>query len=169
MIRTVRLAAVCLVLLGAMAIGRAAKTPAGQATDEKTVVGTTVDADWAREPLIKADRREVTYVRQQKQSESEKRSQSMLQPIDPIVPEMQKTISPAGTNIVSRHWHDPNAINSSAANSKRTAKKGKPAADLRDGQAADRSKPNEQTRRCDRNAAFGGLMKSLNLAPVCDS
>jgi hypothetical protein len=44
-----------------------------------------------------------TYARQ------EKPSQSALQPIDPIIPEVQKIISLAETNIVSRHWDDPNA------------------------------------------------------------
>jgi len=53
-----------------------------------------------------------TYVRQ------EKPSQSALQPIDPIIPEVQKIISPAETDIVSRHWRDPNAINSSAASTR---------------------------------------------------
>lgn len=163
MIRTVWIATACLVVLGAMAAGKVAKAPAAQTADEKPVAAATVDANLAREPLIKADRLEVTYVR------LEKPSQSTLQPIDPIIPEVQKMISPVETNIVSRHWHDPNAINSSAAYSKRTAKKGKPAADSRDGQAADRSKPSEQTKRCDRTAAFGGLLKSLNLAPACDS
>jgi hypothetical protein len=163
MIRTVWLTAACLVVLGAMAAAKVAKAPAAQTTDEKPVVGATVDADLAQEPLIKADRLEVTYVRQ------EKPSQSTLQAIDLIVPAVQKTISPAETNIVSRHWHDPNAINSSAAKSKRTAKKGKSAADSSDSQAADHSNPNEPTKRCDRTAAFSGLLRSLNLAPACDS
>src|ERR1700676_1365813 len=118
MIRTVWLAAACLVVLGAMAAGKVANTPAAETTDEKPLDGATVGADLAREPLIKADRLEVTYVRQ------ETPSQSPLRPIDPIVPEVpKKMISPAGTNIVSRHWHDPNAI--SAAKSKRTTRKGK--------------------------------------------
>jgi hypothetical protein len=163
MIKTVRLSAVCLVMLGVLAVGKVAKTPAAQATDENTVVETTVDAGFAREPLAKADRLEITYVRQEKQS------QSMLQPIDPNAPGVQETISPAEMNIVSRHWHDPNAMNSSAANSKRAAKKGKPAGDSRDGQAADRSEPGEQTKRCDRGDALAGLLKSLNLAPACES
>jgi hypothetical protein len=93
MIRTVWLAAGCLVVLGAMAAGKVAKAPATQTTDEKPVAAATVDANLAREPLIKADRLEVTYVR------LEKPSQSALQPIDPIVPEVQKMISPVGTNI----------------------------------------------------------------------
>jgi hypothetical protein len=163
MIRTVWLAAACLGVLGAMATGKVAKAPAGQATDENPSVGTTVDADLEREPLAKADRLEVIHVRQEKQSHP------LLQSIDSIVPEAQNTISPVETNIVSRHWHDPNALNLSAANSKRTAKKGKPAAVSKEGQAADRSKPSEQTKRCDRSAAFGGLLKSLNLASDCDS
>ena len=127
MIRTVWLAAACLGVLGAMAAGKVAKAPAAQTTDEQLVVGTTVDADFAREPLIKADRLEVIYARQEKQS------QSALQP---IVPEVQKTIARTETSIVSRHWHDPNAIGSSAANSKRTATKGKSAADFSNSQAA---------------------------------
>jgi hypothetical protein len=146
-----------------MAAGKVANTPAAQTTDEKPLDGTTVGADLAREPLIKADRLEVTYVRQ------ETPSRSTLQPTDPIVPEVQKMNSPAETNIVSRHWHDPNDTKSSAAKSKRIAKKGKSAADSRDSQATDRSKPSEQTKRCDRAAVFSGLLRSLNLAPACDS
>jgi hypothetical protein len=105
----------------------------------------------------------VTYARQ------EKPSQSTLQPIDPVAPDIQKPILPDDTNIVSRHWHDPNAMNSSAAKSKRTAKKGKTVADSSDSQAADPSKPGEQAKRCDRSATFSGLLRSLNLAPPCDS
>jgi hypothetical protein len=92
-------------------------------------------------------------------------------PIAPIIPDVPKVISPSETNIVSRHWHDSNATNSSAAKSKQaaTAKKGKSAADSRGSQAAERSKPSEQNKRCDQTAAFGSLLRSLNLAPACDS
>jgi type IV secretory pathway VirB10-like protein len=164
MIRTVWLAAVCLVVLGAMAIGKTAKTPA-PITDETSVDGATVDADLVQEPLIKADRLQITYVRQ------ETPSQSTVPPMDPILPDVQKVISPPETNIVSRHWHDPNATNLLAAKSKQsvTAKKTKSAADSKDTQAADRSKANAQTKRCDQTAAFSGLLRSLNLAPACDS
>lgn len=110
MIRTVWLAAGCLVVLGAMATGKVAKAPIAQTTEEKPAAGATVGADLAREPLTKADRLEVTYVHQ------EKPSQPTLQPIAPIIPEVQKMISPAETNIVSRHWHDPNAINHRSQN-----------------------------------------------------
>jgi hypothetical protein len=161
MIRTVWLASACLVVLGAMAAGKVANAPAAQTSNESPLDGATVGTDLAREPLIKADRLEVTYVRQ------ETPSQSTLRPIDLIVQEVPKMISPAETNIISRHWHDPNAI--SAAKSKRTARKGKSAPDSRDSRAADRSKPGEQTKRCDRTATFSGLLRSLNLAPACDS
>jgi hypothetical protein len=156
--QTVWFTAACLVVLGSMGAGKLVKAPAAETTDEKPVAGTTVDADLTREPLIKADRLEVTYVGQ------EKPSQSTLQPIDPIAPEVPKAISPAETNILSRHWHDP-----SATNSKQTAQKSRPAAESRDTHAADRSKLGEQTKRCDRTAAFSGLLRSLNLAPACDS
>jgi hypothetical protein len=164
MIRTVWLAAVCLVVLSAMAVGKAAKTPA-PTTDETSMDGAIVGADLVHEPLIKADRLQITYVRQ------ESSSQSTVPPIDPIVTEVQKVISPAETNIVSRHWHDPNATNSPAAKSKQavTAKKGKSAADPRGSHAADRSKPSAQIKRCDQTASFSSLLRSLNLAPACDS
>jgi len=160
MIRTVWLAAACLVVLGAMAAGKVTTTPAAQTTKEKPLDGATVGADLAREPLIKADRLEVTYVPQDTPIQSTLRT---------IVPEVPKMISPAETNIVSRHWHDPNDTNSSTAKPKRTAKKGRSAADSRDSQAADRARSSEQTKRCDRTATFSGLLRSLSLAPACDS
>jgi hypothetical protein len=79
MIRTVWLAAVCLVVLGAMAVGKVAKTPAAPTTDETPVDGAAVGADLVHEPLTKADRLQITYVRQ------ETPSQSTVPPIDPIV------------------------------------------------------------------------------------
>src|SRR5277367_3214594 len=84
--RTVWLTAACLVLIATIAAGKLAKVPAAETTD-KPVAEMTADADSAREPLIKADRLEVTYVGQ------EKPSQSTLQPISPIAPEAQKAIS----------------------------------------------------------------------------
>jgi hypothetical protein len=161
MIRTVWLAAACLVVLGAMAAGKVANTPAVQTTDERPRDGATVGADLVQEPLIKADRLEVTYVRQ------ETPSQPALLPSEPVVPAVPKVISPAETNIVSRHWHDPHAT--ASPKSRLTARKGKSATDSKDSQAADRSKPGEQTKRCDRTATFSGLLRTLNLAPACDS
>jgi hypothetical protein len=141
MIRTVCLAAVCLVVLGAMAVSKVAKTPT-PTNDETLVDRATVGAELIQEPLIKADRLQITYVR------PETPSQSPVPPTDPSLPDVQKVTSPAEMNIVSRHWHDPNATNLLAAKSKQsvTAKKTKSAADSRGTQAADRSKLSAQTK-----------------------
>jgi ribosomal protein S14 len=161
MIRTVSLVAVCLVVLGAVVVGKVAKTPVPK-NDEAAVEGATVGADLIQEPLTKADRLEITYVREEGPTQ---------QPIDQIIPEAQKAISPPETHIVSRHWHDSNALNSSAPKSRQTitVRKAKATADSRGGQVTDRSKPSEQVKRCDRTTAFTGLLRSLNLARACDS
>src|SRR5260370_31239827 len=105
-----------------MAVGKVAKTP-GPTNDETLVDAATVGTDLIQEPLIKADRLQITYVRQGTPS------QSTAPPMDPILPDVQKVILPAEMNIVSRHWHDPNATNLLAAMSKQsvTAKKTKSA------------------------------------------
>ena len=71
------------------------------------------------------------------------------------------------------NWHDPNDTNSATAKSKQlggtaTAKKGKFVADPRGGRAADHTKPAAQTKPCNRTAV-GDFLRSLNLAPACDS
>jgi hypothetical protein len=118
-------------------------------------------------PLIKADRLQITPVRQEASTES------ASQPIEPSVPEVPNSVSPEETIIVSRHWHDPNAPNSTTAKSKQfrgmaPTKKGKSAADPRGNQAADRIKPGAQTRPCNRTGV-GDFLRSLNLSPACDS
>jgi hypothetical protein len=164
MIRTVSLVAACLVVLGAVAVGKVAKTPVPK-NDETAVDGATVDADLIQEPLTKADRLEITYVSE------EGPTHSALPPIDPIIPEAQQAISPPETHIVSRHWHAANTLNSSAPKSRQTitVRKAKATADSRGGQVTDRSKPSEQVKRCDQTTVFTGLLRSLNLAPACDS
>jgi hypothetical protein len=165
MIRTVWLAAACLAVLGVVAVGKTLRAPAPLPRPEMPVDRTTVGAGLAQEAMIKADRLEITYVRK------EGPTQSALQPIDPIIPESQKAISPAGTHIVSRHWHDSNALNSSAPKSRQTitVRKSKAAVDSRGSRVTDRSRPGEQVKRCDQATAFRGLLRSLNLAPACDS
>jgi hypothetical protein len=163
MIKTVWLATICLAVLSALAVAKTLKTSADAIVAERPTDQMTVSMGLAQDPLSKADRLEITNVRQ------ETLPHPAVQPTGPFVPAVSSTTLPTETKIISRHWHDPNAINSSVAKSKRTAKKGKSAADSSDSQAADRSKPNEPTKRCDRTAAFGGLLRSLNLAPACDS
>jgi hypothetical protein len=176
MIRTVWLAAVCLIVLGAMAVGKVTKIPA-PTNDDTLVDGPTVGADLIQEPLSKADRLQITYVRQETPSQSTVPPTDLSppdvspSPADVSPPDVQKVTSPAEMHIVSRHWHDPTATNLLTGKSKQsaTAKKTKSAADSRATQAADRSKPSAQTKRCDHTAAFSGLLRSLNLAPACDS
>jgi hypothetical protein len=165
MIRTVWLAAACLAALGVVAVGKSLTAPATLPPSEMPVDRTTVGAGLGQEAMIKADRLEITYVREEGPTES------ALQPIDPIIPEAQKAISPPETHIVSRHWHDSNALNSSAPKSRQTitVRKAKAAVDSRGSQVTDRSKPSEQVKRCDQTTAFGGLLRSLKLAPACDS
>jgi hypothetical protein len=167
MIRTIWLAVACLVLLGAVAVGKVYKTTAILTTHEKSADGATVGAGPMQAPLIKADRLQITPVRQEASTES------ASQPIEPSVPEVPNSVSPEETIIVSRHWHDPNAPNSTTAKSKQfrgrvPTKKGKSAADPRGNQAADRIKPGAQTRPCNRTGV-GDFLRSLNLSPACDS
>jgi hypothetical protein len=167
MIRTIWLAGACLVLLGAVAIGKVLKTTAPPTIRETPAVGTTVGAGLTQEPLIKADRLQITYVRQEAPAEP------ALQPIEPSVPEVPNSVSPEETIIVNRHWHDPNATSSTTAKSKQfrgvvTTRNGKSAADPKGGQAADRTKPGAQTRPCNRTGV-GDFLRSLNLSPACDS
>jgi hypothetical protein len=165
MIRTVWLGAACLAVLGVMAVGKSLTAPATLRPSEMLVDRTTVGAGLAQEAMIKADRLEITYVRKEEPTES------ALQPIDQIIPEAQKAISPPETHIISRHWHDSNALNSSAPKSRQTitVRRAKAAADSRGSQVTDRSKPSEQVKRCDQTTAFTGLLRSLNLAPACNS
>jgi hypothetical protein len=165
MIRTVWLAAACLAVLGVVAGGKALTASATLPPSKMPVDSTTVGAGLAQEAMIKADRLEITYVREEGPTESAQ------QPIDPIIPEAQKAISPPETRIVSRHWHDSHALSSSAPKPTKTiiVRKGNAAADSGGGRATDRSRLGEQVKRCDQTTAFRGLLRSLNLAPACDS
>jgi hypothetical protein len=161
MIRTVWLAALCLVALGAVSVGRVAKLPPAPTVERANVQGGGVDADPGQQPLIKADRLQINFVRQ------EPSNQSASPPVDPIVREIEAVVPPAETEIIDRHWHDRNATRPGTA--RRTTRKEKPAGDPRDSLAADRSGTTGQNRHCDRTAVFGGLLRSLNLAPQCGS
>jgi hypothetical protein len=166
MIRTVWLATICLAVLSALAIGKAL-TPADPRVAERLADETTVGTDLAQDTLSKADRLEITYVRQ------DVPARSALQPTEPIVPAVSSVPRPVETKIVSRHWHDPNAISSPPDKAKQpkqtgTNKKSK-IVDRKGSQAADRSKPTEPMKPCSRPGAFGDLLRSLNLSPACDS
>jgi hypothetical protein len=167
MVRTIWLAAACLAVLGAMAVGNVLKAPATPTIHETPAGGATVDAGKTQEPLAKADRLQITNVHQEGPAEAASRL------IELVAADVPNSISPEETIIVNRHWHDPNDTNYATAKSKQfrgaaTARKGKSAADPRGGQAADHTKPPAQTKPCNRTGV-GDFLRSLNLSPPCDS
>jgi len=146
-------------VLGALAVAKALTTPVAPIV-ERQVDETTVSTGLAQDTLTKADRLEINYVRQ------ETPAQPARHPTEPFIPPVPTIIPPVETKIMSRHWHDPNATTSSAAKSKQPKKT---VAAKKGNQAADRSKPTEPVKPCNRTGAFGDLLRSLNLSPACDS
>jgi hypothetical protein len=143
MVRTIWLAAACLAVLGAMAVGNVLKAPATPTIHETPAGGATVDAGKTQEPLAKADRLQITNVHQEGPAEAASRL------IESVAADVPNSISPEETIIVNRHWHDPFDTNSATAKQfRRTvpSKKGKPTADPRGSQATDRIKPPAQTK-----------------------
>jgi hypothetical protein len=166
MIRTVWLATICLAVLSALAAGQALRTPADSIVAEAPTDQTLGSSGLAQDTLKKADRLETTYAR------PELPVHSTLQPAGPIVTAVSSVSDPAEAKIISRHWHDPHAISSSAVKPKQvkqtgTDKKTK-TVDRKGDQAADRSKPTVPMKPC-RPRGFGDLLRSLNLSPACDS
>src|SRR5258707_3048798 len=138
MIRTVWLAAICLAVLSALAVGKALMPRADSIITERPTDLKSIGAGLTQDTLRKADRLEITYVRQ------EVPAPSALQPTEPVVPTILSVTPAAENKIISRHWHDPNAF-SSAAKSKQTGQatsnNENKTVDRKDNQAADRSKP----------------------------
>jgi hypothetical protein len=167
MIRTVWLATICLAMVSALAVGKALMTRADTLITERPTDRTAIGSGPTQDTLSKADRLEITYVRQ------EVPAASALLPTKPIVPAVSPVTPPVENKIISRHWHDPNASPSSAPKSKQirqaaSDKKSK-TVDRKGNQAADRSKPAEPVKPCSRPGAVGDLLRSLNLSPACDS
>jgi hypothetical protein len=167
MVRTIWLAAVCLAVLGAIAVGQVLKTPATPTIHETPAGKATVDASLTQEPLTKADRLQITHVHQEAPAEAGS------QPIAQVASDIPSSISPEETIIVNRHWHDPYDANSAGAKSKQlrgttTAKKRKSTADPRGGQPVDHPNPSAQIKPCNRTGV-GDFLRSLNLSPACDS
>ena len=144
MIRTVWLATICLAVLSALAVGKALRTPADSIVAEAPTDQMTVGTGLAQDTLSKADRLEINYARQ------EILPQPALQPTEqpePIVPAVSSVPPPVETKTISRHWHDPHAISSSAAkpntqNRPPPTRRAKRSTAKR-GEAAYRSKPTE--------------------------
>jgi hypothetical protein len=167
MIRTVWLAIVCLALVGALAAGKALKTPADPTVAELSADQTTVGIGNAQDTLSKADRLEINYVRQ------ETPPQAVLQSIEPAAPVVTPSSPPMENKIISRHWRDPNAFSSSLKDSKPTkqteSNKTSKNVDRKRNQAADRSKPAEPVKPCNRLGPIGDLLRSVNLSSSCAS
>jgi hypothetical protein len=167
MIRTVWLAIACLAVLGTFAVGKAFTTPAAPTG---AVHETAVGSAPGQQSLPKADRLEITYVRLETPDQSAFPDQSALKPSEPIRSTVPSIVRPAGTKIISRHWHDPNAAAAKSKQPRQAAVNKKSRnVDPRGSRAADRSKPTEQVKPCGQPGAVGNLLRSLNLSPACDS
>jgi hypothetical protein len=137
MIRTVWLATICLAVLVSLAVGKALMTRADSVTTERPTDPTTVGAGLTQDTLSKADRLQITYVRQ------EVPAPSALQPTEPVVPAVASVTPAAENKTISRHGHDPNAFSSAAKpkQSRQTASNNKnKTVDRKDNRPADRSK-----------------------------
>jgi hypothetical protein len=166
MTRTIWLATICLAVLGTLAAGKAVMTRAYSSVSEQPTDQATVGIGLTQDTLGKADRLEISYVR------PEMPTASALQPAEPVIP-VASVSPPAPSQIISRHWHDPNAIPSGTKpkQTKQTAldKKSK-TDDRKTTQAADRSKPaKDPVKPCSRPGAVGDLLRSLKLSPACES
>jgi hypothetical protein len=181
MIRTVWLATICLAVLSSLAVGKALMTHADAEVAERPRDQTTVGTGLVEDTLNKADRLEITYVRQEVPAPSalqpapsaSQPAPSASQPAELIVPAVPSITPPVANKIVSRHWRDPNAFPASATKTKLTRqtapdKKSK-TVDRKGNQAADRSKPADPVKPCSRPGAVGDLLRSLKLSPACDS
>jgi hypothetical protein len=164
MIRTVWFAVLCLAFVGALAAGKALRTPAGPTVAELPADDITVGIDRAQDTLSKADRLEVNYIRE------EIPPQPISQSIEPAALVVTPPTPRMETKIVSRHWRDPNALSSSSNDSQRTkSEKKSKNVDRKRNQAVDRSKSPEPVKPCSRPGPFGDLLRAVNLSPACAS
>ena len=166
MIRTVWLAVLCSIGLGAMiAIKAGTPTPPLNvgASPEQTTVGT----GFVQDTLTKADKLEVVYVRDPVAVEPV----MLVTKADDETPP-QPPSPPATPKIVSRHSHDPNAKKVAAVSPGRRIKGGesqKGNQESKKGNNVDRGKPTVDLRPCRRPEGFAGLLRALNLTPGCDT
>jgi hypothetical protein len=125
-------------MLSALAAGKALMTRADSVVAVRPTDLTTIGAGLTQDTLRKADRLEITDVRQ------EVRAPSALQLTEPVVPTVSSVTPAAENKIISRHWHDPNPFSSTAKSiqTRQTASNNKnKTVDRKDNQALDRSKP----------------------------
>ena len=170
MIRTVWLAIICLMLISALAAGKALMTTADPtvATPPASADEPMVEFGQTQDTLSKSDRLEIAYVRQEIPSPPALRS---IEPAAPVV--IPATSPPIETKIISRHWRDPQAFPSSRKTLKPTKptdlNKASQTVDRKRNQAADRSKLVEPVKPCSRLGPIGDLLRSVNLSSACAS
>ena len=159
MIRTVLLAVLCLIGLGAT-VAIKAGTPTLPSNVGASPEQTTVGESFSQDILTKADKLEVSYVRDPLAVEpvmlvTKARDETPSQPPSP----------PATPKIVSRHSHDHNAKKVAAVSLGRRIK----GQESKKSKNAERAKLPAELRPCRRPEGFAGLLRVLNLSPGCDT
>jgi hypothetical protein len=159
--RTVWLAVLCLIGLGAMvAINAGTPTPTPSPNVGASPEQTTIATGSSHDTLTEADKLEIAYVRVPVAVEP-----VMLVTKAPDETQPQPPGPTATSRIVSRHWHDPNAKKSTAVSSDRRMKIQEP----KKSKNVDRGKATVDLRPCRRPEGFAGLLRALNLSPGCDA
>jgi len=158
-IRTVLLAVLCLIGLGAT-VAIKAGTPTLPSNVGASPEQTTVGTGFAQDTLTKEDKLEVAYVRDPVSVEpvmlvTKARDETPPQPLSP----------PATPKIVSRHSHDTNAKKVAAVSLGRRIK----GQESKKSKNAERAKLPAELRPCRRPEGFAGLLRVLNLSPGCDT
>jgi hypothetical protein len=156
-IRTVWLAGVCLIGLGAM-VGIKAGLPTSPPNLITSPEQTTIGVGSRHDTLSKADRLEIAYDRIPVAEEP-------VVLATQVSDETSSQENLAVPTIVSRHWHDHTAKKSTAVSPGRRIKMQQPS----NSKSVDRSKATVDLRPCRRPEGFAGLLRALNLSPGCDT
>jgi hypothetical protein len=158
-IRTVWLAVLCLIGVGAM-VAIKAGTPPPPPNARASLYETAIAIDSSRDTLTEADKLEIAYVRAPLVEEP-----VMQVPKASVEHPPRPPGSTATPKIVSRHWHDPNAKKSASASPSRSIKIQQP----KNGKNVDGRKATDDLRSCRHPEGFAGLLRALNLSPGCDT
>jgi hypothetical protein len=156
-IRTLWLAVLCLIGLGAMIasnVGSPTPTPNEGASPEQKPIA----ADSSHDTLTMADRLEIAYVPVAAEPVV------LATPIsDESSPQPRRLTIP---KIISRHLHDHSAKKLVAVSPDRRINIQQP---KRNGKGVDRAKATVDLRPCRRPEGFAGLLRALNLSSGCDA
>jgi hypothetical protein len=158
-IRTVWLAVLCLIGLGAMVTIKAGTPPpppnARASPDETTIAGAS-----SRDTLTEADKLETAYVHTPLVEEPAMQVTKATNETPPVP--LRSTTAP---KVVSPHWHDPDVKKSASVSPGRSTKIQQP----KNGKSVDGGKATIDPRPCRRPEGFAGLLRALNLSPGCDT